>query len=130
MALPMAQKPPTPTPSMARPSKIEPYDGASATSRFETTSRAVRASSTMRRSRRPEPTVTKMAANAATMPGVVIMSPACPLLMASSAAMAGSSPTGRNSDVTRAKAPMPTDKTASQGATVVSLSVALESVCI
>ncbi|MNU44849.1 hypothetical protein D3C71_336750 [compost metagenome] len=130
MALPMAQKPPTPTPSMARPSNIHAYDGASATSRFEATSRAVRASSTMRRSRRPEPTVTKMAAKAATMPGVVIISPAWPLLMASSAAMAGSRPTGRNSEVTRAKAPMPTDRTASHGATVVSSPVVLEGVCI
>jgi hypothetical protein len=102
------------------PQQDPAVEGASATSRFDATSSAVRASSTMRRSSRPEPMVTPMAANAATMPGVVIISPAWPLLMASSAAMAGSRPTGRNSDVTRAKAPMPTDSTASQGATVVS----------
>ncbi|MNW09589.1 hypothetical protein D3C71_2066190 [compost metagenome] len=59
------------------------------------------------------PTDSSGAARAAMMPGRVTIRPAWPALMPRSLATSLSTPTGRNSLVTRAKAPTATERIAS-----------------
>ncbi len=109
----MVQKPPRLMPNNTRPRSITVKLGASAEIKFETTSKPIKPSTSVRRSTRPAPTVMTGAATAATKPGIVTMSPAVPWETCSPAEIRVSKPMGRNSEVTRTNAPRDTVSTAS-----------------
>lgn len=89
---------------------------AVATMALETTSGISRATSTCLRSKRAANPSVIGAAITVKKPGTVTISPAVPSLIPRSVAISGRRPTGRNSVVTRAKAPIPTLATAAQDA--------------
>ncbi|MCY1522218.1 hypothetical protein D9M68_570630 [compost metagenome] len=88
--------------------------GANAASRFEAIKSSVSAISTVRRSSRPEATISAGPAKAASTPGMVIISPAVPSDTFRPRAMSVSRPMGMNSVDTIAKVPTAMEPTASQ----------------
>lgn len=109
------QKPPTQMPSSTRPSNIIGKLTANAATRLETISSSDSPSISKRRSRRPEIRLNAGAATAATMPGMVTISPAVPVLTPSEGAMLVSRPIGRNSVVTMTKQATVSEKIAGHG---------------
>jgi hypothetical protein len=79
---------------------------------LEATSSPVNPSIRIRRSTLPAPIVMSGAANVATKPGMVTMSPAVPSETCSPAEIWVNKPMGRNSEVTKTNAPSATDRTA------------------
>jgi hypothetical protein len=112
-AVASVQKPPSAAPSNARPTSIKPKFGANAEIRFDASSKAVSNRNTSRRSIRPATSIKPGAEIAAITPGTVTIKPAVPADTPRSAAMRGNRPTGKNSVVTNAKAPIATATTAS-----------------
>src|SRR5450830_1667765 len=108
------QKPPNAAPSSARPNNITANDGANAEIRFEASNNIDKTSKIKRRLMRPAPNIRPGAEMAATTPGVVTINPAVPGDTPRSCAICGNKPTGKNSVVTKAKAPTATDTTDSQ----------------
>lgn len=88
--------------------------GAKAASRFEAISKVVSAISTVRRSSRPEATMSAGPAKAASTPGMVIIRPAVPSDTFRPRAMSVKRPMGMNSVETMAKVPTAIEPTASQ----------------
>jgi len=88
--------------------------GAKADIRLDASSNTDSISRIWRRSIRPAPSIIPGAEMAAITPGVVTISPAVPGVTPRSRAICGNRPTGKNSVVTNAKAPIVTDPTASQ----------------
>ncbi|KAH0437569.1 hypothetical protein KCU90_g3772, partial [Aureobasidium melanogenum] len=113
-AVAKVQNPPNAAPSSARPTSMNRKSGANAEIRFDASSKAVSNRNTRRRSIRPATSIKPGAEMAAMTPGTVTINPAVPGITPRSAAMRGSSPTGKNSVVTKAKAPIATATTASQ----------------
>ena len=111
---PIDQNPPIAIPSSIRATSSTTRFGASAPSTSDTTSRPVSDHSTIRRSTREVRTVTTGAPIAPISPVATTSSPAVPMLICRSSAIAGSSPIGRNSESTSTNDPSATDHTATQ----------------
>jgi hypothetical protein len=97
----IVQNPPTLIPNITRPASITAKFEASAEVMLEATSSPVNPSIRIRRSTFPAPIVMSGAANVATKPGIVTMSPAVPSETCSPAEIWVNKPTGRNSEVTK-----------------------------
>src|SRR5687768_2450964 len=108
-------------PSSSRATSIVAKLGAKAASRFEATSSAERASMTVRRSRRPDATISAGPAKAASTPGMVTIKPAVPSLTLRPVLMSVRMPIGRNSVVTMENVPTAMEPTASHADVEVSV---------
>jgi len=108
------QNPPRATPSITRAASSRARLPAVAASTLDSTSRALRASMTWRRSRRRVSSGSDGAATAPTRAVAVTAWPAAPSLTPRSVAMAVSRLAGRNSAMTRPKTPIVSEATAGQ----------------